>query len=335
MDKRVIFAVAGSGKTSHIVKSLSLDKRSLIITYTNNNYTNLYNRILKKFNNVWPANISLMTYERFLLGFCYKPFLADAWKARKLCFAPSTNNRVSKNSRMFYVTSDNHLYYNRLATLVEEYAIDDIKERLMKYFDEFVLDEVQDIAGRDFSLLEKLMEISMNMLFVGDFYQHTFDTSRDGMVNKNLHSNYDAYIKRFSQHGVMVDTDSLVNSWRCSNSICEFVSDKLGVRIGSNRKDDTVIKFLEDRKMVEEMKKDKNIVKLCFRKAYTFGLSYRNWGDTKGEDCYNDVCVLLNKNTFNKYKQDKLDELSPLTRNKLYVAITRAHGNVYLIEGGI
>ena len=34
MDKKVIFAVAGSGKTKYIVDELSLDKRSLIVTYT-------------------------------------------------------------------------------------------------------------------------------------------------------------------------------------------------------------------------------------------------------------------------------------------------------------
>lgn len=333
MDKRVMLAVAGSGKTSYIIKSLSLDKRSLIITYTNNNYANLYSRVLKKFNDVWPDNISLMTYERFLFGFCYKPFLADVCNARKLSFQRPQNNRISKNSRGFYITSDNHLYYNRLATLVEENVMDDVEERLLKYFDEFILDEVQDIAGRDFSLLEAIMKIPMNMLFVGDFYQHTFDTSRDGMVNGNLHSDYEKYKSRFSKCGVTVDTDRLINSWRCSGKICKFVSDKLGVQMGSNRKDDTDIIFIKDKKIADKIKEDKNIVKLCYNKSYDFGEDYRNWGDAKGEDCYNDVCVVLNKNTFSKYRNDRLNELTPSTRNKLYVAITRAHGNVYLIEG--
>ena len=49
MDKKVIFAVAGSGKTSHIVENLSLNKRSLIITYTTANYDNIKAKILKKF----------------------------------------------------------------------------------------------------------------------------------------------------------------------------------------------------------------------------------------------------------------------------------------------
>lgn len=41
MDKRVIFAVAGSGKTTYIVNELSLEKRSLILTYTDGNYDNI------------------------------------------------------------------------------------------------------------------------------------------------------------------------------------------------------------------------------------------------------------------------------------------------------
>ena len=59
-----------------------------------------------------------------------------------------------------------------------------LKRRLEKYFDEFIVDEIQDIAGRDFSFLEQLMTANISMLFVGDFYQHTYDTSRDGNANK-------------------------------------------------------------------------------------------------------------------------------------------------------
>jgi DNA helicase-2/ATP-dependent DNA helicase PcrA len=46
MDKEVIFAVAGSGKTKYIIDALSLDERSLIVTYTNNNLRTLRRRIL-------------------------------------------------------------------------------------------------------------------------------------------------------------------------------------------------------------------------------------------------------------------------------------------------
>lgn len=41
---------------------------------------------------------------------------------------------------------------------------------------------------------------------------------------------------------------------------------------------------------------------------------------------------MLNKTTAVKFAAGKLSELPPPTRNKLYVAITRAKGNVYFIN---
>ena len=74
MDKTVMFAVAGSGKTTKIVERLSLEKRSLIVTYTNNNRENLQRKILLKFDGIWPENITLMTYFSFLYGFAISLF---------------------------------------------------------------------------------------------------------------------------------------------------------------------------------------------------------------------------------------------------------------------
>lgn len=51
-----------------------------------------------------------------------------------------------------------------------------------------------------------------------------------------------------------------------------------------------------------------------------------------GLDKYTDVCVLLNKTTSKKMAAGKLAELAPMTKNKLYVAITRAKGNVYIFD---
>lgn len=37
MDKRIVLAVAGSGKSSSIIDQIEEDSRALIITYTENN----------------------------------------------------------------------------------------------------------------------------------------------------------------------------------------------------------------------------------------------------------------------------------------------------------
>ncbi|HCR0139063.1 TPA: DNA helicase UvrD, partial [Klebsiella aerogenes] len=61
MDKSVIFSVAGSGKSSLIIKRLRFDQRALIVTYTENNHRHLRNRIIQKFGMI-PPNITLTTY---------------------------------------------------------------------------------------------------------------------------------------------------------------------------------------------------------------------------------------------------------------------------------
>ena len=212
-----------------------------------------------------------------------------------------------------------------------------LRRRLEKYFDEFIVDEIQDIAGRDFSFLEQLMTANINMLFVGDFYQHTYDTSRDGNANKNLFDNFPSYEARFINQGVLSDKTSLVKSWRCSPSICRFITENLGIEIYSNQNtamgsEASDIIFLSEQAQINSILANPNIVKLHFQNSSKYGSGHRNWGDTKGEDHYQDVCVMLNKATAAKYATGKLCELAPSTRNKLYVAITRAHGKVYLIN---
>jgi len=335
MDKRVIFAVAGSGKTTHIVESLDNEKKSLILTYTRGNHQNLKNKIIKKFNGEWPQNIVLMTYFGFLYSFCYKPFLADKIKAKGVLYEPNKNRYLNKENDSFYLFKSRYFYSNRLAFSFEHFGIiDDIKERLEKYFDELIIDEIQDISGRDFNFLLKVMETNINMLFVGDFFQHTFDTSRDGNVNKNLFENYTKYKTKFSSKGFIVDENTLDKSWRCNKETCSFVSDNLNIEIYSNRSDTKEFQMikLEDNESINCILNDDKIIKLHFNNSYLYGTNHKNWGETKGEDCYEDVCIILNKNTEEHFNNMNLDKLAPSTKNKLYVALTRARGNTYFIS---
>lgn len=331
-----MFAVAGSGKTTYIVDSLSNQKRSLIVTYTIANYENLRKKIIKKFNGEWPESITLMTFFSFLYRFCYKPFMADAIRAKGIIFEKNPNKYVKKTDMKYYLSAGGFFYSNRLSMFIVERAdvLNEVKKRITKYFDEFVIDEVQDIAGRDFSLLESFMQINIKQLYVGDFYQHTYDTSRDGVINKNLFDDKSAYEKRFIDKGFTCDVTTLVNSWRCSQAVCRYITEHLGIEIHSNRpnSEDTSIMFIKDLNIINRILEDKDIVKLHYKNGTKFGIHHRNWGETKGEDHYQDVCVLLNETTAGKYKTEKLSELAPGTRNKLYVAITRAHRNVYLMK---
>ena len=344
MDKKIIFAVAGSGKTTHIIKGLSADKRSLIVTYTNSNYDNLRIKISDKFNGEWPENVTLMTYFSFLYKFCYKPFLADTVKARGILYDQKILTDEQKTKRKhgatqkkpeYYMTTNRYLYSNRLALLLEKQnVIKDVKSRIITYFDEFVIDEVQDISGEDFGLLEHLMLTDINMLFVGDFYQHTYKTSVNGNTNKNLFDDKTKYESRFTSKGFLLDTTTLTNSWRCSRNVCDYVRNNLGIAIYSHRPgiENTSIEYVTETKRIDAILADSRIVKLHYDKSSKFGAGHKNWGDTKGEDHYHDVCVILNEIATSKRNSGKLQDLAPLTKNKLYVAITRARNNVYLVD---
>ena len=110
MDKRVIFAVAGSGKTTYIVNELSLEKRSLILTYTDGNYDNISRKILAKFGGRWPNSVTLMTYFSFLYNFCYKPYFADIIHAKGIVFDNNPNIKIPQDSMRYYLSPSGLLY---------------------------------------------------------------------------------------------------------------------------------------------------------------------------------------------------------------------------------
>ena len=333
MDKTVILAVAGSGKTTHIVNSLSPDSRSILITYTDNNYNNLRTKILCKFG-YFPENIALYSYFTFLYKFCFKPFLWLETRAKGINYEvpPSWTLRLRRDSRDYYFDKHNRLYHNRIAKLLEVFdVLALINHRLEKYFEKLFIDEIQDFAGHDFNFLKSISESNLNLLFVGDFYQHTFDTSRDGNINKNLHVELETYIGKLQQMGLVVDCETLSKSYRCSPTVCSFISQGLGIEMDSHKNEETTIHIIDTVDEADRILKCNETIKLFYKEHYKYACFSRNWGDSKGEDHYTDVCVVLNKNTFKMYQKKKMYELKPRTRNKLYVACSRARSNLYLV----
>jgi DNA helicase II / ATP-dependent DNA helicase PcrA len=333
MDKTITLAVAGSGKTSFIISELTLDRRYLIITYTINNTRNLKEEIIKKFG-FMPKNINLFSYYPFLYTFCFRPFLAYKAKPRGIYWEtpPHWTNKLKRNDIKYYMTTDRKLYHNRIARLLQECKVlEEINQRLEKYYDCLYVDEVQDFAGHDFNLLKCIAKSNLKICFVGDFFQHTFDTSRDGNTNANLHEDYSKYQEILEKSGLQVDSEHLNKSFRCSPTICKFITDKIGIPIESHRSTETAIKFIEDDKESDEIFANNKIIKLFYKENYKYNCYSRNWGDCKGENCYYDVCVVLNKTTLEYFKNNNLSDLKPVTKNKLYVACSRARGNLYFV----
>ncbi|MES2006323.1 MAG: AAA family ATPase [Bacteroidota bacterium] len=333
MDKKVILAVAGSGKTRYILERLSLDKRALIITYTVNNTANLRKGVIAKFGYL-PNNIRIVTYFTFLHSFCYKPLLATVFPAKGILFAipPAFTRQLPRTNDLFYVTSSRYLYNNRLAKLLEQKEVlAEVNERLQKYHDELFIDEIQDFAGHDFNLLKSMAKAHLPILFVGDFYQHTFDTSSDGNLNTSLHNDYKKYCKEFTAMGITVDTTTLQYSYRCSENTCTFIREHLKIDIRSNRTDPTSVVKVNNQADADRIFNDPEIVKLFYKEHYSYPCYSENWGSSKGQDHYESVCVVLYKGGQEKFEAHTLNELPPSSLNKLYVACSRARGDLYFV----
>jgi DNA helicase-2/ATP-dependent DNA helicase PcrA len=148
------------------------------------------------------------------------------------------------------MTKERLLYHNRIAKLLEYCnVIDEINERLSKYYDCLFIDEVQDFAGHDFNLLKNICKSKIEILLVGDFYQHTFDTSRDGNTNAKIHSDFNKYQELFKKIKIIPDSESLNKSYRCTKSVCDFISNKIGIKIQSHKETHGTVLFLESDNM--------------------------------------------------------------------------------------
>lgn len=325
-NKRLILAVAGSGKTYYIVQQLNENNRFLLITYTISGTENLINEIVKRFGYL-PNNIKVLNYFSYLYTFCYKPYLSDeinekgiSWKYPKSVYDHSAINK------------SRYLYHNRLSKLITENIIEDVKKRTEKYFDFLLIDEIQDFAGNDYNFLLHLFAGNFNLLLVGDFYQHTFDTSRDKQTNKSLHRDIETYTERFVKSGIKIDTTTLLNSRRCSKSTCEFINSRIGIDIKSEFDFETECKLITDETEIKQVFENDTIVKLFYQKHYDFKCNSDNWGNCKGLT-YDNVCVIINDEIFKQmYSNELINFKAQTTKNKFYVACSRTKNNLYFIH---
>jgi DNA helicase-2/ATP-dependent DNA helicase PcrA len=333
VDKRVVFAVAGSGKTTRLVSELDLAKRVLLITYTESNCEEIRRRVLVRFGH-FPDNITVCTYFTFLNSFCYRPLLLMTMQTTGISFErPSEYSSLQKlQSRDRYVTKTGRIYHARMAKVLDVHGrIPALQRRLERYYDKLCVDEVQDFGGHDFNLLKQIAQANVEVLLVGDFYQHTYSTSADGAVNKGLHDSYDRFKDALRTVGLVVDTTSLMTSHRCSATVCSFIRDKIGVGIYPHSERATQVSVVSELSRAAELHAASGTIKLFYQEHGRYGCYSQTWGDSKGRDDYQDVCVVLNAESWKRFSAGTLSELAATSRNKLYVACSRARGDLHVM----
>ena len=333
--KLALLAVAGSGKTSFLVNALSPEKRNLFLTYTVNNTENLKDMISRKFSGI-PEKTMVMTWFSFVFHFLVRPFRIDnAPPIRHLLFPKQEElPRYFTTGCSRFVSSDGGLYHCRAFDFARKYIGDQkLLGRIHQFFDAIFIDEVQDFAGYDFDFIELLGKTDAEVTLAGDYFQHTFDTSRDGNKNQGLHEDLKTFRNRLSQW-FKIDDRTLSASWRCTPQVCNFISSRIGIAMKSVwAESGGGPQLLSDTQEIAAMMADTTITKLFYEKsgAYRCAGVCRNWGECKGMS-FDRVCVVLNPKTFSLFNKNMLFTMRPRTKHKFYVACSRTRGDLFFVS---
>lgn len=356
MDKKVILAVAGAGKTYHICDSLNPKKKNLILAFTHENIHNILTELVKKYKKV-PELTTVMTFDSFKYRMLLQPYeysiisgfgdsislgrgitmisspLPQIKMEGKKQYNPGY---VKKDKIGHYRTGKGYYYCDRISELLlyDSKILTTIFKYINQFYDCVFVDEFQDYRKYDYKLLMQMVKKINNILLVGDYYQHSVSgTNNNGEPFKN--KSYTEFVDFLRKNKLAVDTESLKSSRRCSVSICDFIRKRLSIEIYGDIQRTGDIVVIDSENSARKIINNDQIIKLVYNNAHSYTFNAVNWSYSKG-DTIKETCVILTDNTDKLIDENQsCQNISDITRNKLYVALTRSTGNTYIITSKV
>lgn len=367
MDKKIILAVAGAGKTYYICNNVDEKKRNLIIAYTNRNVNNIEKELINnKKNNKYTK---IFTFHKFLYNFFIRPYeisIGELFKctiksnglildeAQKPFDSNGNYNNKYRNKKTInhYMINDRY-YSSNIAELIlylkdNSDIFDRAVNNLNRFFDYIFVDEFQDFREENYKVLEEIIKKCNNITLVGDYFQHSVNgKTKSGIpferkkfnVSKRKYEtqeiSYNEFKEMLKKLSIIIDDKTLKKSRRCSEDICNYVSEKLKIDIESQKINKGNVIIINDVDKATELLEDNNIKKLMYNAPYKWNFNADSWSYCKG-DTYNDICVILTSNLNKLPSNDfSIKGISQKTINMLYVAMTRTKKDLYIISNDI
>ena len=360
MAKKVILAVAGAGKTYYICHKIDPAKRNLILAFTHENIHNIQKEVCDAHGCV-PELTMVTTFDSFVyhqLILPYEPSIAEHFACPRfsscgICMTdpPSKTKKNAegksvanphyrkKDSLTHYVTMNRQYYCATLSELVlqvkknRESLIKRLAARLNLFFDCILIDEFQDFREYDYELIMALAKRLNDVILVGDYHQHSVSATNNSgkpFKNKSKDVSYVDFVAELRNSGFEVDLTTLDKSRRCSAEICNYISEKLHINIASNGDHCGSIVWIDDDPSA--VLNQDQIIKLVFNEAANYTFRAMNWSYSKG-DTVDSACVILTDGLDNLDSDSfNPEKIKRSTLNKVYVAITRSRGDLYLIK---
>ena len=229
LANRIIVASTGSGKTTRIVRDAAKTEggRSALITYTNNNTSELRGKAHDHFGMV-PQNITVATWYSFLLHHFVRPYQTFLHEPR-IGEVVMTDGRSAKfvpasDIKRHYFTKEGCIYLDKISKFscaVIEASDGAPLRRIEQIFDHIFIDEVQDLAAWDLDFMEHMLRSEVVITMVGDIRQATYRTNPQA---KHLKYAGPKIIGKFEDWCKTTDTKMEIQaiSYRCVQDICAF-----------------------------------------------------------------------------------------------------------------
>ncbi|MHB1188200.1 UvrD-helicase domain-containing protein [Thiobacillus sp.] len=343
---RIIIAAAGSGKTTLLVnEALSRpDSRILIATYTEANEAEIEKKFLE-INGCIPTNVTLSGWFAFLLQHGVRPYQGCVTERRieGLHFNPGISAQGIKEADLnHYLNKQNQIYRDKVSKFAlkcDGLSKGRVIKRIAGIFDEIFIDEVQDIAGYDLDLIERLMDSSVSVLLVGDPRQGTYSTSDSPKYAKFKKSGIVHYFRQLvaARTDASIDEDSLSVNHRCNLALCEL-SDLLFPNFPNVKSSNTQTTGHDGVFLVRECQVEAYLhvfgpmqLRYSRKMSVSDNAAVINFGESKGLE-FERVLIYPTKD-FATWLKNRATELSPDSRAKFYVALTRARSSAGIVIG--
>jgi DNA helicase-2/ATP-dependent DNA helicase PcrA len=206
--------------------------------------------------------------------------------------------------------------------------------RLNLFYDQIFIDEFQDFREYDYDLIVELSKYLNSILLVGDYYQHSVSAiNNSGKPFKKGKEDvcYADFVSNLKKLKFNIDENTLNKSRRCSKDICDFVKGKLRINIESTGSNVGEVKWVNEND-IDAILRTPNILKLVYKKAANYTFEAMNWSYSKGNTVEAACIILTDKFELLDANNFSLTGIPTPTINKLYVAMTRSKGDLFLIK---
>lgn len=342
--KRVVIAGAGTGKTT-LLKDIAIERsheqRVLYLTYTIANAVEFKAALIAELGHL-PATITIMTWFSFLLAHGVRPYPPIDFSNRieRILFNKGKvrpRGGVRRGNEDYYCPERGSVYRSRLSDLTalcDEQWHGAVTDRICAIYDSILVDEGQDFAGYDYDFLASLMHKSHEMVIVGDPRQQTYRTGNEPKYSAVPHV-FD-FLK--TQHGYTPDTTTLNTTYRCSKAVIDRANSlypempqvaPYGERKPGDSGEIHVINKTDFEAWASTRIQPFTVLRYDSRTKVPVGFRPMNMGDSKGLTL--DDVVIFPTIHMKQWIDGKEVAFAPGTRAKLYVAITRARGDLIFV----